>query len=111
MAGKDLDLSKIDLLYPSLFIKPPEGDEVDVRDVCPGLDFNGDDSNPVMTNTYTQDAGTDGSVYSYSQIANNTVTARFTLHFSDYYDYKLKKHASLCRKACIVSVLTLNQAR
>lgn len=92
MAGKDLDLSKIDLLYPSLFIKPPEGDEIDAREICPGLDFNGDDSNPVMTNTYTQDAGTDGSVYSYSQIANNTVTARFTLHFSDYYDYKLKKH-------------------
>lgn len=92
MAGADLNLNEVNLLYPSLFVKPPEGDEIDVREICSGLDFNGDDSDPVITNTYTNDAGSDGEVYSYSQIANNTDTARFTLHFSDYYDYKLKKH-------------------
>lgn len=92
MAGKDLDLSSVNLLYPSLFIKPPDGDEIDAREICSGLEFNGDDSDPVMTNTYTTDSGVDGNVYSYSQITNNTVNARFTLYFSDYYDYKLKKH-------------------
>lgn len=92
MAGRDLDLSTTNLLYPSLFIKPPDGDEIDAREICSGLDFLGDDSDPVITNTYTQDAGTDGQAYSYSQIANNTVNARFWLHFNDWYDYKLKKH-------------------
>ncbi|WP_394268013.1 phage tail domain-containing protein [Limosilactobacillus vaginalis] len=92
MAGKDLDLSSTNLLYPSLFIKPPNGDEINAEDICSGLEFLGDDSDPVMTNTYTSDAGTDGEIYSYSQIANNVVNARFILHFNDYYDYKLKKH-------------------
>lgn len=92
MAGKDLDLSEISLLTPSLFVKPPQGDEVNVSDVIPGLTFLGDDSDPVMTNTYTNDAGTDGQSYSYSQISNNVVTARFNIDFSDWYDYKMKKH-------------------
>ena len=93
MAGKDLELKDIDLLYPSLFIKPPEGDEVKLSDALPDVDFLGDDSDPVMTNTYTTDAGTDGVVYSYSQIANNVDNARFCVHFSDWYDYKMKKSA------------------
>lgn len=92
MAGKDLDLNNIDLLTPSLFIKPPEGDEIDAREITSGLDFLGDDSDPVLTNTYTSDGGSDGQIYSYSQIANNVVNAKFWLHFSDYYDYKMKKH-------------------
>lgn len=92
MAGKDLDLNNIDLLTPSLFIKPPEGDEIDAREITSGLDFLGDDSDPVLTNTYTSDSGSDGQIYSYSQIANNVVNAKFWLHFSDYYDYKMKKH-------------------
>ena len=92
MAGKDLDIDKMNILYPTLFIKPPDGDEIDAREIVNGLDFLGDDSDPVLTNTYTKDAGTDGQAYSYSQIANNTINARFWLHFSDWYDYKLKKH-------------------
>lgn len=92
MAGKDLDLQYVDTLYPSLFVKPPEGDEVNIKDVVPGLEFLGDDSDPVVTNTYTTDGGTDGAIFSYSQITNNTVNARFVLHFSDYYEYKMKKH-------------------
>ena len=92
MAGKDLDIDKMNILYPTLFIKPPDGDEIDAREIVNGLDFLGDDSDPVLTNTYTNYAGTDGQAYSYSQIANNTINARFWLHFSDWYDYKLKKH-------------------
>lgn len=92
MAGTDLNLSTVDLLYPSLFIKPPEGDEINAKDIISGLDFLGDDSDPVMTNTYTSDAARDGEVYSYSQITNNVINAHFAMHFNDYYDYKLKKH-------------------
>ena len=64
MAGKDLDIDKMNILYPTLFIKPPDGDEIDAREIVNGLDFLGDDSDPVLTNTYTQDAGTDGQAYS-----------------------------------------------
>lgn len=92
MAGKDLDLKEIDTLYPSLFIKPPEGDEINAKDICSGLDFLGDDSDPVLNTTYASDAVTDGQVYSYSQVGNNTVNANFVLHFTDWYDYKMKKH-------------------
>lgn len=92
MAGKDLNLDRFDLLYPSFFIKPPNGDEVNAKDIIGGLDFLGDDSDPIMTNTYTHDAASDGQAYSYSQRMNNVVNARFVLHFVDYYDYKLKKH-------------------
>lgn len=92
MAGKDLDLKEIDTLYPSLFIKPPEGDEINAKDICSGLDFLGDDSDPMLNTTYASDAVTDGQVYSYSQIGNNTVNANFALHFTDWYDYKMKKH-------------------
>lgn len=92
MAGTDLDLSSFDLLYPSLFIKPPDGDEINAKDIVPGLDFLGDDSDPVLTTTYTTDAAVDGQAYSYSQIGNNVDTARFSMYFRDWYDYKLKKH-------------------
>lgn len=92
MAGTDLDLSNFDLLYPSLFIKPPDGDEINAKDIVSGLDFLGDDSDPVLTTTYTTDAAVDGQAYSYSQIGNNVDTARFSMYFRDWYDYKLKKH-------------------
>lgn len=92
MAGKDLDLKDVDLLYPSLFIKPPEGDEINAKDICSGLDFLGDDSDPILNNTYTSDSATDGQSYSFSQIGNNVVNANFVMHFNDWYDYKLKKH-------------------
>lgn len=92
MAGTDLDLSSFDLLYPSLFIKPPDGDEINAKDIVSGLDFLGDDSDPVLTTTYTTDAAVDGQAYSYSQIGNNVDTARFSMYFRDWYDYKLKKH-------------------
>lgn len=88
----NLNLDEVNLLYPSLFIKPPNGDEIDAREICSGLDFLGDDSDPVMANTYTADAASDGQRYSYSQIANNVINVKLALHFSDYYDYKLKKH-------------------
>lgn len=92
MAGRDLDIQYVDTLYPSLFVKPPEGDEINIKDIVPGLEFLGDDDDPVIMNTYTTDAATDGALFSYSQISQNTINARFILHFADYYEYKMKKH-------------------
>lgn len=92
MAGKDLDISNIRYNWPKLFIKPPEGDEIDAESITSGLRYLDDDSDPILTNTYAQDAVTDGRAYSYSQIGMNTVNGRFFLRFSDWYDYKMKKH-------------------
>lgn len=92
MAGKDLDISKIRYNWPKLFIKPPDGDEIDAEDITSGLRYLDDDSDPILTNTYAQDAVTDGQAYSYSQIGMNTINSRFFLKYSDWYDYKMKKH-------------------
>lgn len=92
MAGKDLDITNIRYNWPKLFIKPPDGDEIDAEDITSGLRYLDDDSDPILTNTYAQDAVTDGQAYSYSQIGMNTVNSRFFLKYSDWYDYKMKKH-------------------
>ena len=92
MAGKDLDISHIRYNWPKLFIKPPNGDEIDAEDITSGLRYLDDDSDPILTNTYAQDAVTDGQAYSYSQIGMNTINSRFFLKYSDWYDYKMKKH-------------------
>lgn len=92
MAGKDLDISHIRYNWPKLFIKPPDGDEIDAEDITSGLRYLDDDSDPILTNTYAQDAVTDGQAYSYSQIGMNTINSRFFLKYSDWYDYKMKKH-------------------
>lgn len=78
--------------YPKLFIKPPDGDEIDAETITSGLHFLDDDSDPILTTTYTTDTGADGSVYSTSQISKNVINARFYLKYGDWYDYKMKKH-------------------
>ena len=92
MSGKDMNIAGYQYNYPKLFIKPPDGDEIDAEQITSGLRFLDDDSDPILTTTYANDAGTDGQVYSYSQIDKNTVTGRFFLHYGDWYDYKMKKH-------------------
>ncbi|QZN93819.1 phage tail family protein [Limosilactobacillus panis] len=92
MAGKDLKLDNIRYNWPKLFIKPPEGDEIDAEDITSGLRFLDDDSDAVLTNTYANDAIMDGQAYSYSQVGMNTINSRFVLHYGDWYDYKMKKH-------------------
>lgn len=92
MSGKDLDIIGYQYNYPKLFIKPPDGDEIDAETITSGLHFLDDDSDPILTTTYTTDTGVDGSVSSISQVSKNTVNARFYLTYGDWYDYKMKKH-------------------
>lgn len=92
MSGKDLNIVGYKYNYPKLFIKPPNGDEIDAETITSGLHFLDDDSDPILTTTYTTDAGVDGSVYSTSQISKNVINARFYLTYGDWYDYKMKKH-------------------
>lgn len=92
MSGKDLNIVGYQYNYPKLFIKPPDGDEIDAETITSGLHFLDDDSDPILTTTYTTDTGADGSVYSTSQISKNVINARFYLKYGDWYDYKMKKH-------------------
>lgn len=92
MNGKDLDIASYRYNYPKLFIKPPEGDEIDAEEITSGLRFLDDDSDPQIATTYTQDAGVNGQTVSYAQVDKNTINGRFWLHYSDWYDYKMKKH-------------------
>lgn len=92
MSGKDLNIVGYQYNYPKLFIKPPNGDEIDAETITSGLHFLDDDSDPILTTTYTTDTGVDGSVYSTSQVGKNVINARFYLIYGDWYDYKMKKH-------------------
>lgn len=92
MSGKDLNIVGYQYNYPKLFIKPPNGDEIDAETITSGLHFLDDDSDPILTTTYTTDTGVDGSVYSTSQVGKNAINARFYLTYGDWYDYKMKKH-------------------
>lgn len=92
MSGKDLNIVGYQYNYPKLFIKPPNGDEIDAETITSGLHFLDDDSDPILTTTYTTDTGADGSVHSTSQISKNVINARFYLKYGDWYDYKMKKH-------------------
>lgn len=92
MSGKDLNIIGYQYNYPKLFIKPPDGDEIDAETITSGLHFLDDDSDPILTTTYTTDTGVDGSVYSTSQVGKNVINARFYLTYGDWYDYKMKKH-------------------
>ena len=92
MSGKNLNIVGYQYNYPKLFIKPPNGDEIDAETITSGLHFLDDDSDPILTTTYTTDTGADGSVYSTSQVGKNVINARFYLTYGDWYDYKMKKH-------------------
>ena len=57
-----------------------------------GLTFLGDNTNPVLTNNYSDSSGSDGSVFNYATFDKSEVNANFILHFDDYYDFKLAQH-------------------
>ena len=81
------------MLEPTMYLLPPGSDtEVNCKDITSGLEFLGDDSDPLLTNTYGTDDGLDGATYAFQQRTQNVVNAKFLLHFTDGYDFKMKKH-------------------
>lgn len=77
---------------PKLYIKPEDADEFEISEVVSGLEFLGDDENPVPVNTYQQLTGLDGELDVSHTYDKNVINAKFWLHFGDWYDYKLAKH-------------------
>lgn len=77
---------------PELYLKIGDQDEFNIEDKVQGLTFLGDDSTPVLTNSYLDVPGVDGSQFQYSTFSRYQVVANFCLFFTDWQDYKLAKH-------------------
>lgn len=75
-----------------MWIKVGDQPEINVEDITPDLEYLSESSSPAIANTYTDNAGVDGSQYNYSVFGRNVVTANFVLHFSTWYSFELAKH-------------------
>ena len=84
MSGKDLNIVGYQYNYPKLFIKPPNGDEIDAETITSGLHFLDDDSDPILTTTYTTDTGVDGSVYSNFYLSLRDVVGLLSCSFINF---------------------------
>lgn len=78
--------------HPKLLMKVGDGDEFNVADKVPGLEYLGDDSTLATTNQLNQVAGLDGAIYQYKTYNNYQVPAKFFLQFGNWQAYKLAKH-------------------
>lgn len=66
--------------------------EITNKEMTQGLHFLGLETSPVLTNTYQQNSGTDGSLFSNTVIAQSTINAKFVLYTIGYYDLQLARH-------------------
>lgn len=77
-----------------MFILAPNSEvEVNTADITSHFTFLGEDSDPIITNSYGTDDGLDGIAYVTQTHSQNVVNAKFMLRFNDYYDYQMKKHS------------------
>lgn len=79
-------------MFPKLYLKLKNQDEVDVSKAIRGLFFLGDDEAPAFLATYQSNVGQDGQLLQTLGYDKNTINAKFFLQFGKYYDYKLAKH-------------------
>lgn len=63
-----------------------------VENICPDLVLLDMQTNPSISNVYTNDPGVDGSRFEYNNLQKTTIKLRFLLHWSSYEDYFDKKH-------------------
>lgn len=78
--------------HPKLLMKIGDGDEFNIADKVPGLEYLGDDSTLTTTNQLNQVAGIDGAIYQYKTFNNYQIPAKFFLRFGNYQSFKLAKH-------------------
>lgn len=77
---------------PQLYLKIGDGNEFNIADKVQGLRYLGDNSTPVINNSFLDIAGVDGSQFQYSTFSRYQIVANFFLRFSDWQDFKLAKH-------------------
>lgn len=63
-----------------------------IENICPDLKLLDVQTNPTISNTYTNDAGIDGSRFEYNNLQKTPIKLRFWLHWGSYQDYFDKKH-------------------
>lgn len=79
-------------MKPWIKIKIGNEAEIDPCELIQGLTFLGDATAPILTNTYTENVGVDGSIFNSATFGKSTVNANFRIMFEDLYDVKLAKH-------------------
>lgn len=62
--------------------------EFELRDKIPEVRFLGLDTSPVITNTYTDNSGIDGSIFNYTVFNKSSITANFITHFYDWRNFQ-----------------------
>lgn len=78
--------------HPKLLMKIGDGEEFNIADKVPSLEYLGDDSTVTTTNQLSQVAGVDGAIYQYKTFNNYQVPAKFFLRFGNWQSFKLAKH-------------------
>jgi hypothetical protein len=73
-------------------IKIGDNNEINPCELIPGLTFLGEATAPVITNSYNEFAGADGSEFNYAVFSKSTVNVNFRLLVDDFYELKLVKH-------------------
>ena len=79
-------------MEPKLYIKRGDTPEFEITDAIQGLEFLGNDSSPVIANTYQQNTGRDGQLFQTQTFDKTVENANFLINFGDWYDFKLLKH-------------------
>lgn len=79
-------------MEPKFYIKRGDTPEFEITDAIQGLEFLGNDSSPVIANTYQQNAGRDGQLFQTQTFDKTVENANFLINFGDWYDFKLLKH-------------------
>lgn len=77
---------------PQLYLKIGDDPEFNIADKVQGLRYLGDNSTPVITNSYLDIPGVDGSQHQYSTFSRYQIPANFFMRFTDWQDFKLAKH-------------------
>ena len=62
--------------------------EFELQDKIPEIRFLGLDTSPMITNAYTDNGGTDGSIFNYTVFNKSSITANFITHFSDWRNFQ-----------------------
>lgn len=79
-------------MFDDFFIKPANGDEVNITQSVQNLKFLGIETAPSYVNTYQTIVGIDGSQIQATDIAKTQLKANFWLTFDDYQDLLLAQH-------------------
>lgn len=79
-------------MEPKFYIKRSDTPEFEITDAIQGLEFLGNDSSPVIANTYQQNTGRDGQLFQTQTFDKTVENANFLINFGDWYNFKLLKH-------------------